>query len=127
MMQKRDMGNKGEDAAVRSLKRMGYKIKERNYSVPLGEIDIIATDGEYTCFVEVKMRKNTLYGAPVEFVDKRKRQRIIKAAMIYMKTHGISDMPLRFDVVSIIGDAEYEKQKSWEIEVIKNAFSVSDI
>lgn len=122
MMLKRDIGNIGEELAVKKLRKLGYKIVERNFNVPkIGEIDIIAKEKDYLVFVEVRLRKRTDHGTGAETVDIFKQRKIIKAAMVYMKLHDVSDAPARFDVVSITGDATRE----CTIEVIKNAFEVS--
>ena len=118
-MLKRDIGNKGEDIAVKKLKKLGYKIIERNFNVPkMGEIDIIARKGVYLVFVEVRLRKNADYGSGAETVDKFKQKRLIKAALMYMKINNLNNPPCRFDVVSITGEAEGD----CEVEIIENAF-----
>ena len=113
------IGQSGEETAVKILKKHGYKIIERNYRTRQGEIDIIAKDGEYTCFVEVKFRKNDDFGDPGDFIDERKQQKIIKTAQYYAVKNGIYDTPMRFDAVLINAG----KKKSNE-EVIKDAFRV---
>ncbi len=119
----REIGNKGEDYAVKILKKERYKIIERNFTVKGGEIDIIAMDKDTLVFVEVKMRKNVLYGTPIEFVTEFKQKRLILAAQCYMKQKGISDIPCRFDVVSIVGEIrENGKIKVEEASIVKNAF-----
>ena len=112
------IGQSGEETAVKILKKHGYKIIERNYRTRQGEIDIIAKDGEYTCFVEVKFRKNDDFGDPGDFIDERKRQKIIKTAQYYAVKKGIYDTPMRFDAVLITA----EKGKKVNAEVIKDAF-----
>ena len=118
----RTAGNLGEDEAVRVLKKMGYKIIERNFTVRGGEIDIIAKEGEYTCFVEVRMRKSNSYGSPAETIDLRKQKRIIKAAQLYAMKNAIYDSPMRFDVVLINADSSGGKLKNKSVEVIQDAF-----
>ena len=113
------IGQSGEETAVKILKKHGYKIIERNYRTRQGEIDIIAKDGEYTCFVEVKFRKNDDFGDPGDFIDERKQQKIIKTAQYYAVKNGIYDTPMRFDAVLINAG----KKKS-NAEVIKDAFRV---
>ena len=113
------IGQSGEETAVKILKKHGYKIIERNYRTRQGEIDIIAKDGEYTCFVEVKLRKNDDFGDPGDFIDERKQQKIIKTAQYYAVKNGIYDTPMRFDAVLINAG----KKKS-NAEVIKDAFRV---
>ena len=112
------IGWAGEETAVKILKKHGYKIIERNYRTRQGEIDIIAKDGEYTCFVEVKFRKNDDFGVPGDFIDERKQQKIIKTAQYYAVKKGIYDTPMRFDAVLITA----EKGKKVNAEVIKDAF-----
>ncbi len=119
-MKSTDIGKLGEDAAVRYLCRRGYKIKERNYRTKFGEIDIIAQDGEYTCFVEVRLRKKCGYALPAETIDKRKQEKLIKCAQHYIVKHNLSDSALRFDAVLIEGDAAGKEKLC--IEVIKDAF-----
>lgn len=120
-MLKRDIGNKGEDIAVKLIKKKGYKVIERNFNVPrAGEIDIIAKKKEYLVFVEVRLRKNTLHGSGAETVDIFKQRKLIKAAQTYLKLNNLNNIPARFDVVSITGDAEGE----YSVEIIENAFEV---
>lgn len=121
-MLKREIGNKGEDIAVRFIKKKGYKIIERNFNVPkVGEIDIIAKKKEYLIFVEVRLRKDILHGSGAETVDPYKQRRLIKAALTYMKLHNAMEVPARFDVISITGDANGE----YEVELIENAFEAN--
>ena len=110
------IGQCGEETAVKILKKHGYKIIERNYRTRQGEIDIIARDGEYTCFVEVNFRKNDDFGDPGDFIDERKQQKIIKTAQYYAVKKGIYDTPMRFDAVLI------NAGKKSKAEVIKDAF-----
>lgn len=96
-----DIGKRGEDKAVKYLESMGLLIIDRNYRIPMGEIDIIAVEGELLVFVEVKTRSSDAYGAPSEFVSPDQRRRIINTAEIYMKTNDLMDMQPRFDVCEI--------------------------
>lgn len=114
------IGQSGEETAVKILKKHGYKIIERNYRIRQGEIDIIAKDGEYTCFVEVKLRKSDGFGSPGDFIDERKQQKIIKAAQFYALKNNLYDTPMRFDAVLIVAD--FKKSKSYKAEVVKDAF-----
>jgi putative endonuclease len=96
----RPLGNKGEDLAARFLKSKGYKIIARNFKTPLGELDIIAMDGETLVFVEVKARHDDSFGRPFESVDHRKREKLRKVALYYMKKQQ-KELRSRFDVLSI--------------------------
>ena len=98
---KKLLGNIGEKQAVKFLKKQGYKILEKNYKTDLGEIDIIAKDGEYTAFIEVKTRTTEEFGAPSEAVDSHKQRQYIKVANLYAIKKGITDTPMRFDVIEI--------------------------
>ena len=95
------LGIKGEDLATKFLKRKGYRILSRNYKTPLGEIDIIAEDGETLVFVEVKTRTDNSYGLPFEAVNHKKQEKLRKIALYYLKNRLRKDVPSRFDVLSI--------------------------
>lgn len=93
-------GKYGEWLAARYLKKGGYTILERNYKNPIGEIDIIAMDGEQLVFVEVKTRSSDEFGEPCEAIDYKKRRKIINTARLYLKKRGV--MPaVRFDLIGI--------------------------
>lgn len=120
MILKRFLGDIGENAAVRYLKRHGYKIIERNFSCRFGEIDIIAKDKEYLVFIEVKLRKSNDFGGALGAITPSKIEKIRKTANLYIMKN--PDIPVRFDVVAITGDAGKKIFKPDSIEVIKNAF-----
>ena len=92
-------GAAGEVMAARFLRSKGYTILVSNYRTRFGEIDIIASDGQYIAFVEVKTRSEDSYYAPREAVTDMKQQRIIKTAGIYLHTFPTEP---RFDVVEIV-------------------------
>ncbi|MDA8079013.1 MAG: YraN family protein [Nitrospiraceae bacterium] len=96
-----NLGKKGEDAAAVFLKEKGFKILRTNYRTPFGEIDIIAKDGDVLVFVEVKTRADDAFGSPFEAVTRRKREKIKKVALCFMK--GLrKETAARFDVLSIM-------------------------
>lgn len=110
----REVGNQFEDVAAAYLEDVGYVILERNYRDRLGEIDIVAKDGRYLVFVEVKYRMNLEKGDPAEAVHVQKQRKIRNAARGYLYRHHLGeDVPCRFDVVAILGQ---------EIRLIKDAF-----
>ena len=117
-----DIGKQAENEAVKILKRMKYEIIARNFYTRLGEIDIVARDGEYICFVEVRMRKNNKFGSPADTIDIHKQRKIINTAKVYAAKNGIYDTPMRFDAVLINGDTEHGKLHNIKAEVIKDAF-----
>ena len=94
-------GLEGEDLACRHLAGLGYAILTRNFRCRSGEVDVIARDGGVTVFVEVKHRRGSGHGAGHESVTFGKRRRIVRAARIFASARGLSESPLRFDVVSI--------------------------
>jgi len=83
------------------LVRKGLRILARNYRCRTGEIDIVAEDRGTVVFVEVKERAGDSHGSAVETVTAAKRHKIVRAARFYAATHGVSESPLRFDVVAI--------------------------
>lgn len=103
-MNRRKTGAYYEKQAGACLERMGYQILDYNYSCRYGEIDIIAKDGRYLVFCEVKYRSDGRKGSPLEAVDAAKQAVIFRCAMHYLKERGIGDVPCRFDVVGIEGE-----------------------
>ncbi len=113
-MNTRSEGTKYEIKAVEYLKTHDYTILETNFRCKMGEIDIIARDKEYLVFIEVKYRKDSKKGIPLETVTYRKMKRISMTAAYYlMKSHLSTDTAIRFDVIGFLGD---------EMQHIQNAF-----
>lgn len=100
----REIGNIAEDAAVTALEGAGYKILERNYFARVGEIDIIATEGEVICFVEVKKRSYDSFGGGAAAITKNKVTKILKAARRYLYEKKMLDRDYRLDAVIISGE-----------------------
>lgn len=97
----RQIGSKAEDLAVKHLKRLGYKIIKRNFTIRGGEIDIIAQDGEELVFVEVKARYSRQFGSPIEAITPWKIQHLIKSAAVYANMIDWGNRPYRLDALSI--------------------------
>lgn len=116
-MQKDTYGKVGEIIAAKHLQSKGYKIISKNYKNELGEIDLIAKDGDYLVFVEVKTRLSKAFGGPLEAVNLHKQNKIRQVATFYLKQHKLLDTNCRFDVVSIVGQID-----DYEITHIENAF-----
>lgn len=114
------LGNCGEDAAVKFLKKNGYSILERNFNIRGGEIDIIAQKGDYVVFVEVKTRSTDDYGGGLNAITYAKQQHLIKTAQTYLLTRG--ECSARFDVIVVNGHMDGKKFKMSSIEHIENAF-----
>jgi putative endonuclease len=112
-----DLGKCGEDIAVQYLSGKGYRVVERNFHSQQGEIDIIAYDGQFLVFVEVKNYSFRSFGSPLSAVNKAKRMSMIHAARTYLYKNSVKNINCRFDVLAIYN---YEKY-----ELIKDAFCVS--
>jgi putative endonuclease len=114
---RRQLGDAGEDLAAATLKKQGYKILERNYVTPLGEIDLIARQGKTLVIIEVKTRKDTRFGSPQEAVSAAKQAKLRRLGDYYMKDKRLTDASVRFDVVAIT-----LAEGGPHIEIIKDAF-----
>jgi putative endonuclease len=114
------LGAAAEKAAVRFLKSQGYTIIARNVSTRLGEIDIIAAEGDILCFVEVKSRSGSDFAPPSASVGSTKQRRIRAAAQTYLVAKGLQNRLCRFDVVSMV-PVEGQTRR-WEIELLRDAF-----
>jgi putative endonuclease len=115
-----ELGKMGEALALRTIKAMGYRKIIKNYRCPLGEIDLIAHDGETLVFLEIKTRRTGPTGYAKEAVTSRKRHQISKVALAYMKATDCCEVRARFDVVAVSLFEGHPK-----VEVIKNAFDLS--
>ena len=116
MAQHNIQGQTGENKASEFLIQKGYQILHRNWRCGHKELDIVAKKDSTIIFVEVKTRKNTLFGSPLESVNNKKIRRIVSSADAYIKYFKL-DNPIRFDIISIITNEGNEK-----IEHIEEAF-----
>jgi putative endonuclease len=105
------VGRQAEERVRSYLETRGYQILQVNFRTRLGEIDLVARDGETVCFIEVRSRARSDLVHPFESVNHRKRDRLRRAAAVYLARSG--NLPARFDVVAVVGDS---------IELMKNAF-----
>jgi putative endonuclease len=119
LVPKKTFGQRGEAAAARYLRRRGYKILARSDRFGPGELDLVALDQKTIVFVEVKTRRSTLAGHPSDAVDAVKQRRLTRAAVTFLKRHGLLECPARFDVIAITWPAN-----KWfpTIEHIRDAF-----
>jgi putative endonuclease len=117
---KQTLGQRGERAAAKFLRRRGYRILATGDRLKhRDELDIVAADGRTVVFVEVKTRTSQIHGHPAEAVDAAKQRRLTKLAVNFLKRHRLLDYSARFDVVAIIWP---EGERKPRIEHIKNAF-----
>jgi putative endonuclease len=117
------LGQRGEAAAVRYLRKKGYKI------IALGdrlkrrdELDIVAYRGKTIAFAEVKTRTSSVAGQPAEAVDAAKQRKLTKLAVTFLKRHGLLEYSARFDVIALTWPAGQRRPK---IEHIENAFEAA--
>jgi putative endonuclease len=114
------LGKEGEKVAEQYLRKKGYRVVERNYRCATGEVDLIVLDRRVIVFVEVKTRTDDRFGTPLEAVESRKQQKMIRAAQFFLSQKKLDQREARFDVVGI----------SWPngdpvIEHIVNAFELA--
>jgi len=112
------LGKSGEDYACRELERRGYAIVARRYRTRMGELDIVARDGEMLVFVEVKARRGTRFGTPADAVTWHKRQKLLRMAAEYVLMRSVANANCRFDVVSVVFAGGLRPR----VEVFKSAF-----
>ena len=115
----RSLGQRGERAAERHLRRQGYKIVARRDRGRLGELDLVAVDGRTIVFVEVKTRTSHDAGHPAESVGPDKQARLTRLALAYLKRHELLEYAARFDVLAVTWPADARHPR---IEHYKSAF-----
>ncbi len=104
---------------MRISQKKHYKLFDVNYSCRFGEIDLIMKKGKFICFIEVKMRNENSIAQPLEFVDVRKQERIIKTSQVYLLNNESKLQP-RYDVVEVF----CEKGEIKSIKHLENAFDL---
>ncbi len=125
----KQIGDFGEDAAARYLKKNGYKIIERNYRASHNEIDIIAEDKSFIVFTEVKSRtadesSPSRFGRPARAVDYDKKRHTLSAARTYLHSNP-TDKQVRMDVIEVyLEKAANGKHSVSDIIHIRNAYGV---
>jgi putative endonuclease len=114
------LGRQGEELASKRLQNLGYEILETNYRCSLGEIDLVARDGDAVVFVEIKTRRNRPLGEAKEAVHKKKQGQLSRVALAYLKSKNLWGAKARFDVVAI-GFGEGKEK----IEIVRDAFELA--
>lgn len=100
-MDAKEVGRRGEEAAAAYLERRGMTIVERNWRCKVGEVDIVALDGDTLVLCEVKTRRSVKTGTPEEAVGTAKQRKLTRLAEAYAQAMGGPPERVRFDVVSI--------------------------
>lgn len=112
------VGDYGEDAALRALQKKGYRLLTRNYHVRGGEIDLIMEKDRRLVFVEVKTRRNDHFGGPFEALTAGKRQRLQRAAQVYLMQNARQDCEISFCVAGVF----LNNDEVTKIEILDPAF-----
>ena len=113
---RKGLGQAGERMAEVFLQKQGYRILERNYQTPYGEIDLIAREAREIVFIEVRTRRGTGFGTPIESLTRNKISHWEKSVSSYLQKSGEFDQPIRFDFVGV--DLS---EKTPKISLTKNA------
>lgn len=116
-MDKHLLGVYGEIITARYLRKQGYIISDANYNCRLGEIDLVAINRKYVCFVEVKTRSEDMKYAPADAVDFSKRNKIIASSQLFLKENNMNKQP-RYDIFEVY----FEGDEPVKINHIENAF-----
>jgi putative endonuclease len=116
----KSLGDSWELYAEQYLISKGLSLLTKNFHSRLGEIDLIMKDNGCLVFIEVKYRKNNLFGGAISAVTQQKQQRIIKTATFFLQQQNFNEYntACRFDIIAIEGDANNPK-----LQWLKNAFS----
>ncbi|MBN2185911.1 MAG: YraN family protein [Dehalococcoidia bacterium] len=117
-MNRQEVGKLGEQLARKFLKKRGYRVRETNFHCREGEVDIIAQQGDYLVFIEVRTKSSLDFGSPEESITRNKKEKLIATALTYINTHSKLPPLWRIDVVALELD---NKGKAKRIELIENA------
>jgi putative endonuclease len=108
-------GASAESAAAALLARAGYRVVERNYRCIVGELDIVAYDGDVLAFVEVRSRRDASHGDAAEMVGRRKQRQVARVAGVYLALRAPAADQVRFDVVALTGDDAVLIKDAWRV------------
>jgi putative endonuclease len=114
-----EFGELGERIAERWLKRNGWRVVQRRFRIGHRDIDLIVTRDDTVAFVEVKARRGTEFGDPVEAVNWSKQKELARSASVWIDRHGRASESYRFDVVGILVEGERVR-----VRHVPNAFSI---
>lgn len=116
-----ELGRQGERLAERFLCKLGLKTIARQFSTPVGELDLVMRAGDTVVFVEVKTRRDRALADPEDAVRRDKRRRMTRAARWFLRAREFAGAPCRFDVVAVV----LPEQGAPEIEHFPDAFGPS--
>lgn len=115
---KQKLGQRGEEIAISYLRQQGYTILARNWRCPVGELDIVAREGDMLAFVEVRTRRGSRFGTPEESITLPKQAKLIEVAQTYLQEAGLQDVAWRIDVIAIEAGRRGEVKR---LNLIRNA------
>lgn len=112
---RRERGAAAEEQAASALRKAGYRVVARNVRLQIGELDIVAWDGDVLAFVEVRSRADARFGGAGHAVGPAKQRQVARCAALYLASEGRSLRPaaVRFDVVAVTGG---------ELVILRDAF-----
>jgi len=116
------LGEAGERRACAFLRKKGYRILDRNYRAPYGEVDIVAARGPLLVFCEVKTRSLGGMDEALEAVDEQKQGRIARVAEHYLAFKSPKVNQCRFDVIALL-----KSGSEWTIEHVEDAFEIGEL
>ena len=114
------LGRRGEQLAARYLEARGYRIVARNYHCSLGEVDLVALDGDCLVFVEVRTRRGDDWGTPEESVSAVKQRKLVQVAEHYLAEHNVLDSDWRIDFVAVDLDVRGRLRR---LEVVRDVMA----
>ena len=119
MLERKATGYYGEEIAKKALEKRGYRLVVKNYTIRGGEIDLIMEKGDELVFVEVKTRRNDLFGSPLESITPQKKKRILRAANVFLCGKDPCRYNIRFFAVAVLLNREDRLQK---VEIYEDIF-----
>jgi putative endonuclease len=117
-----DLGARGERAALDLYRRRGFSLVASNWRCSLGEIDLVLRRRDVLVFCEVKTRRGSSRGVGFDAVDARKRRRLRSLAEVFLLTHGVGPLCVRFDVASVAIRTGSSPEASIQVELFEDAF-----
>ena len=118
MMDRAEIGRRGEAVAAKHYLNMGYRLLAHNYRTRFGELDLVLEYAGVVVICEVKTRSPQSYARPAAAVDWRKQQKLILAAQQYLQSTNRSNCAIRFDVAEVVPLAGGK----WQVQLLKSAF-----
>lgn len=117
-MDRAETGRRGEAVAAKHYMNLGYRLLAHNYRTRFGELDLVLEYAGTVVICEVKTRSVNRIARPAAAVDRRKQQKVILAAQLYLQATGRSNCAVRFDVAEVTPLPDGK----WQVQLIKSAF-----